>query len=112
MALCTSYRGYLLCLKVNTKYVSLSVLKTSEFSRVRITSENFVFPPHQMKIFDIYINKSVFFFFFILYYTWTFSHFPIEEEGPPQKKKKKKKKKKLELSEDLTKAPLLSFLLE
>ena len=33
------YRGYIL-FEVNTKYISSSVLKTSEFSRVRSTSEN------------------------------------------------------------------------
>ena len=35
-------------LEVNTKYVSSSVLKTSEFSRVRSTCENFDVTTHEM----------------------------------------------------------------
>ena len=62
---------------MNTKNISSSVLKTSEFSRVRSTSENSdvfntrtsersdVFNTHD-EIFLVFIEKSKFSFYFIL----------------------------------------------
>ena len=54
--------------EVNTKYISLSELKTSEFSRMRSTSE-FVYVFNSRD--EIYLvfakKKQIFFFYFILY---------------------------------------------
>ena len=49
---------------MNTKYISSSELKTSEFSRVRSTSENFyVFNSRDL----VFAEKSKFSFYFIQY---------------------------------------------
>ena len=42
------YREYLL-FEVNTKFISSSVLKTSEFSQVHSMSENLMFSTQEMK---------------------------------------------------------------
>ena len=52
--------------EVNTKYISLSVLKTSEFSRVCSTSENSDVFNSDM-IYILYLQKIVN-FLFILYF--------------------------------------------
>ena len=59
--------------EVNTKYISSSVLKTSEFSRVRNTSEKSdVFNSRdEIYIFRIYPQKSKFSFYFILFRRFT-----------------------------------------
>ena len=56
--------------EVNTKYISSSVLKTSEFSRVRSTNENF-------DVFNLRdeIKKSKFSFYFILFRRFTVNQF-------------------------------------
>ena len=61
-------------LEVNTKYISSSVLKTSEFSQVRSTVENSdVF--NSRNIYEIYLvsteKKSKFSFYFILFQRFT-----------------------------------------
>ena len=48
---------------MNTKYISSSVLKTSEFSRMRSTSENSDFQLMRYNIFGIYRKKSKFSFY-------------------------------------------------
>ena len=53
--------------KVNTKYISSSELKTSEFSRVRSTSENFYVFNSRDEIYLAFTEKSKFPFYFILY---------------------------------------------
>ena len=59
--------------EVNTKYISSSELKTSEFSRVRSTSENFyVFNSRDEIYFGIHRKKAN--FLFILYNTQAFSN--------------------------------------
>ena len=63
-------------IEVNTNYISSSELKTSEFSRVRSTSENFyVFNSRTLENFDVFnsldeiylvfTEKSKFYFYFI-----------------------------------------------
>ena len=72
----SSYRGYLL-FEVNTTYISSSELKTSEFSRVRSTSENFMFSTHEMKyIWYSPEKKQIFFLFYTIH-----GHFPIHKAG-------------------------------
>ena len=51
--------------EVNTKYISSSLLKTSEFSRVRSTSDNFDVFNSRNGIFLIF--TEIFFFLFLLY---------------------------------------------
>ena len=51
--------------EVNTKYISSSLLKTSEFSRVRSTSDNFDVFNSRNDIFLIF--TEIFFFLFLLY---------------------------------------------
>ena len=59
--------------EVNTNYISSSELKTSEFSRVRSTSENFyVFNPRD-EIYLVFTEKKAN-CLFILYNTWGFSN--------------------------------------
>ena len=53
--------------EVNTKYISSSVLKTSEFSRVRSTSENSDVFNSQDEIYLEFTEKSKFSFYFILF---------------------------------------------
>ena len=49
--------------EVNTKYISSSVLKTSEFSRVKIL----MFSTHEMKYIWYLPKKSKFSFYFVLF---------------------------------------------
>ena len=53
--------------KVNTKYISSSVLKTSEFSWVRSTNENFDVFNSWDEIYLVFTKKSKFSFYFILF---------------------------------------------
>ena len=53
--------------EVNTKYISSSVLKTSEFSRVRSMSENPVVFNSRDEIYLVFTGKSKFSFYFILF---------------------------------------------
>ena len=57
--------------KVNTKYISSSVLKTSEFSRVRCTSENSYVFNSQDEIYLVFTEKSKFSFYYILFQRFT-----------------------------------------
>ena len=59
--------------EVNTKYISSSELKTSEFSRVRSTSENFYVFSSRDEIYLVFTEKKAN-FLFILYNTWAFSN--------------------------------------
>ena len=59
------YRGYLL-FEVNTKHISSSVLKTSEFSWARSTSEILMFSTHEMKYIRYLPEKKYFFYFLLL----------------------------------------------
>ena len=59
------HRGFLL-FEVNTKNISLSALKTSEFSRVRSTIENFYVFNSRDDIYLVFTEKSK--FSFILYF--------------------------------------------
>ena len=52
---------------VNTKYISSSVLKTSEFSQVCLTSEILMLSTHEMKYIWYLPKKCKFSFYFILY---------------------------------------------
>ena len=53
--------------EVNTKYSSLSVLKPSEFSRVRSTSGNFDVCNSRDEIYLVFTEKSKFSFYFTLF---------------------------------------------
>ena len=52
--------------EVNTKYISSSVLKTSQFSRVRSTSENSDVFNSRDEIYLVFIEKKYISFYFIL----------------------------------------------
>ena len=56
--------------EVNNKYISSSVLKASEFSQVRSTSENSMFSTHKMK-YIWYLPKKNNSFYFILFRRFT-----------------------------------------
>ena len=51
--------------EVNTKYISSSELKTSEFSRVRSTSENFDVFNSRDEIYLVFTSKKVNFLFIL-----------------------------------------------
>ena len=57
--------------QVNTKYISSSVLKTSEFSGVRSTSENSDVFNSRDEIYLVFIKKSKFSFYLILFWRLT-----------------------------------------
>ena len=59
--------------EVNAKYISSSEMKTSEFSRVRSTSENFYVFNSRDKIYLVFTEKKAN-FLFILYNTRAFSN--------------------------------------
>ena len=65
------HRGYLL-FDVNTKYISSSELKTSEFSRVRSTSENFYVFNSRDEIYLVFTEKKSNFSFYFIQYTGIF----------------------------------------
>ena len=63
--------------EVNTKYISSSELKTSEFSRVRSTSENFYVFNSRDEIYLVFtVKKQIFFLFYTI-----LGHFPIHKAG-------------------------------
>ena len=70
--------------EVNTKYISLSELKTSEFSRVRSMSENFDVFNSRDEIYLVFTEKKQIFF---LFYT-IHGHFPIHKPGGENAKSK------------------------
>ena len=53
--------------EVNTKYILSCVLKTSEFSWVRSTNENFDVFNSRDEIYLVFTKKSKFSFYFILF---------------------------------------------
>ena len=57
--------------EVNTKYITSSVMKTTEFSQVRSTSENSMFSTHVMTYLLYSPQKSKFIFYFILFRKFT-----------------------------------------
>ena len=57
----------MLFFELNTKYISSSELKTSEFSRVRSTSENFYVFNSRDEIYLVFKEKSKCSFYFIQY---------------------------------------------
>ena len=62
----TEYIEDICFFEVNTKYISSSELKTSEFSRVRSTSENFNVSNSRDEIYLVFTEKkSKFSFYFI-----------------------------------------------
>ena len=63
--------------EVNTKYISSSELKTSEFSRVRSTSENYYVFNSRDEIYLVFTEKKQIFF---LFYTMH-RHFPMHKVG-------------------------------
>ena len=63
--------------EVNTKYISSSELKTSEFSRVRSTSENYYVFNSRDEIYLVFTEKKQIFF---LFYTMH-RHFPMNKVG-------------------------------
>ena len=74
-----------ICLfEVNTKYISSSELKISEFSRVRSTSENFDVFNSRDEIYLVFTEKKQIFF---LFYT-IHGHFPIHKAGGQNAKTK------------------------
>ena len=66
--------------EVNTKYISSSELKISEFSRVRSTSENFDVMKY---IWYLPKKKQIFFLFYTIH-----GHFPIHKAGGENAKTK------------------------
>ena len=70
--------------EVNTKYISSSELKISEFSRVRSTSENFDVFNSRDEIYLVFAEKRQIFF---LFYT-IHGHFPIHKAGGENSKTK------------------------
>ena len=70
--------------EVNTKYISLSELKTSEFSRVRSTSENYYVFNSRDEIYLVFTEKKQIFF---LFYTM-YRHFPMHKVGGENAKTK------------------------
>ena len=70
--------------EVNTKYISSSELKTSEFSRVRSTSENYYVFNSRDEIYLVFIEKKQIFF---LFYTMH-RHFPMHKVGGENAKTK------------------------
>ena len=65
------YRGYLL-FEVNTKYISSSELKTSEFSRARSTSEIFYVFNSRDEIYLVFTENKSKFSFYLIQYTGVF----------------------------------------
>ena len=70
--------------EVNTKYISSSELKTSEFSRVRSTSENYYVFNSRDEIYLVFTEKKQIFF---LFYTMH-RHFPMHKVGGENAKTK------------------------
>ena len=70
--------------EVNTKYISSSELKTSEFSRVRSTSENYYVFNSRDEIYLVFTEKKQIFF---LFYTMH-GHFPMHKVGGENAKTK------------------------
>ena len=56
------------CFEVNAKYISSSVLKTSEFSRVRSTSENSDVFNSRDEIYLVFTEKVNLFLFYTIGY--------------------------------------------
>ena len=71
--------------EVNTKYISSRELKTSEFSRVRSTSENYYVFNSRDEIYLVFTEKKQIFF---LFYTMH-RHFPMHKVGGENAKTKK-----------------------
>ena len=70
--------------EVNTKYISSSEVKTSDFSRVRSTSENFYVFNTRDEIYLVFTEKrQIFFLFYIIH-----GHFPIHKVGGENAKTK------------------------
>ena len=61
------YKEDIYFFEVTTKYISSSVLKTSEFSRVHSTSENSDVFKSRDEIYLVFTEKSKFSFYFILF---------------------------------------------
>ena len=61
--------------EVNTKYISSNVLKTSEFSCVRSTNENFNVFNSRDEMYLVIPKKSKFSFYFILFRRFTINQF-------------------------------------
>ena len=70
---CTVYIEDICFFEVNTKYISSSELKTSEFSQVRSTSENYYVFNSLDEIYLVFTSKKQIFF---LFYTMH-RHFPM-----------------------------------
>ena len=60
---------------MNTKYISSSVLKTSEFSWVRSTNKNFDVFNSRDEIYFVFTKKSKYSFYFILFRRFTVNQF-------------------------------------
>ena len=73
--------------EVNTKYISSSGLKASEFSRVRSTSENFYVFNSRDEIYLVFTGKKSKFSFY--FYTILYRHFPVHKAGGENAKTKK-----------------------
>ena len=71
---------------MNTKYISSSELKISDFSRVRSTNENFDVFNSRDEIYLVFTEKKKSNFFF-LFYT-IHGHFPIHKAGGENAKTK------------------------
>ena len=68
--------------EVNTKYISSSVLKTSEFSLVRSTNENFDVFNSRDEIYLVFTKKSKFSFYFVLFRRFTVNQFVNHASSP------------------------------
>ena len=82
--ICIKYIEDICFFEVNTKYISSSELKTSEFSRVRSTSENFYVFNSRDEIYLVFTEKKQIFF---LFYT-IHGHFLIHKAGGENAKTK------------------------
>ena len=61
--------------EVNIKYISSSVLKTSEISWVRSTNKISMFSTHEMKYIWYLLIRNKFSFYFILFWRFTVNKF-------------------------------------
>ena len=78
------YKEDICFFEVNTKYISSSELKTSEFSRMRSTSENFYVFNSRDEIYLVFIEKKQIFFLFYAIH----GHFPNHKAGGENAKTK------------------------
>ena len=77
--LSTKYKEDIYFFEVNTKYISSSVLKTSEFSRVRSTSENFDVFNSRDEIYLVFTEKKSKFSFYFTFFYFRYFRFSVNQ---------------------------------